>query len=155
MRKNEATLKRSKNNFADISEAERIKQAAKGGEKSGETRRKKKKLKEVLDLMLSCKIKDVGKAEMKEYQAMGIDGDDITYMAKLGKQLYDDATDLGNETRDRIRAIEAIHKIVEGNKLDITSGGEKIKQDPITIEVIDSRDKVETPEEETDNETED
>lgn len=31
-----------------------------------------------------------------------------------------------------------------GQKLDITSGGEKLKQEPITIEVIDSREQVDS-----------
>lgn len=133
------------NDLSKYPKEKHIEISRKGGLKSAEIRRKKREMKEILDAMLSCTVPKIKKAQKESFENMGVNGEDVTYMAELCLQMYKDATSQENDPRARLKAIELIHKIIDGNKIDITSGGEKIAHEPITIEVIDSRSKVAAP----------
>lgn len=102
---------------------ERHEIAVKGGHASGDARRYKKTMRELLDIALSEVIKDPKTGESKT-------GDEWIAAAMVNKAMNGDVT--------AYRTIAEMRGENAPQKIDITSGG--MPTQPITVEVIDRRD---------------
>lgn len=104
---------------------ERQEIARKGGIASGDSRRQKKTMRELLDIALSEVIKNPKTGESKT-------GDEWMAAAMMHKAMKGDVA--------AYRTIAEMRGENTPQKIDITSGG--MPTQPITVEVIDRRDQV-------------
>lgn len=114
---------------------ERHEIARKGGIASGDARRQKKTMRELLDIALSEVIKNPKTGESKT-------GDEWMAAAMMHKAMKGDVA--------AYRTIAEMRGENAPQKIDITSGG--MPTQPITVEVIDRRDQVDR-DENTDDES--
>lgn len=108
----------------------------KGGIASGAARRRKKTMRELLDIALSEVIKNPKTGESKT-------GDEWMAVAMVHKAMKGDVA--AYRTIAEMRGENATQKI------DITSGG--MPTQPITVEVIDRREQIDMKDEDTDDES--
>lgn len=117
---------RSPSNFATMTPEQHKALSAKGGIKSGETKRRKKTMREAMEVLLSVKVKDSKlKQEMKDYGIKGSDMDN--QMALVFKQFI---KALGGSTRAAEFFADVLgesSKTKESNTLDIEE-----EDDPMT-----------------------
>ena len=66
-----------------LSESEEREMRSRGGKKSGETRRRKKTIKETARMMLDMEIPAAGKELKAKLKAMGISEEDFTYQSAI------------------------------------------------------------------------
>lgn len=66
-----------------LSESEEREMRSRGGKKSGETRRRKKTMKETAKMMLDMEIPVAGKELKAKLKAMGISEEDFTYQSAI------------------------------------------------------------------------
>lgn len=66
-----------------LSESEEREMRSRGGKKSGETRRRKKTMKETARMMLDMEITAAGKELKAKLKAMGISEEDFTYQSAI------------------------------------------------------------------------
>ena len=66
-----------------LSESEEREMRSRGGKKSGETRRRKKTMKETAKMMLDMEIPAAGKELKAKLKAMGISEEDFTYQSAI------------------------------------------------------------------------
>lgn len=66
-----------------LSESEEREMRSRGGKKSGETRRRKKTMKETARMMLDMEIPAAGKELKAKLKAMGISEEDFTYQSAI------------------------------------------------------------------------
>ena len=126
---------------------------SKGGFNSGKVRRERRAMAEILCLMMNKPISKSHAAAKKALAQIGISSKDATNGALVNLQLVNLALSSQVDARTKLRAIEMIHQFIDGRKLDITSQGKEIRKGPLIVQVIDSREQVETQEDDdTDNE---
>ncbi len=122
---------RSPSNFATMTPEEHKAACSRGGQKSGETRRRKKTMREAMEVLLSVKVKDPNlKQEMKDYGIKGSDMDN--QMALVFKQFI---KALGGSTR----AAEFFADVLgESSKTKETNAlGIEEEDDPMTKSIKD------------------
>lgn len=108
----------------------------KGGIASGEARRRKKTMRELLDIALSEVIKNPNTGESKT-------GEEWVAAALMRKAMKGDVA--------AYRTIAEMRGENAPQKIDITSGG--MPTQPITVEVIDRREQIDMKDENTDDES--
>ncbi len=124
------------------SEEERKQLASKGGKRSGEVRRMRRELADILIQMINHPLPKDNRQAREALRKMGISPDEATFGASINLQLINLALNRKADHNTNLRAIEAIYKHVEGEKIDITSGGKELSREPLVIEVIDRREQV-------------
>ena len=118
----------------------------KGGIKSAQVKRSKRAMADVLAQMINSPLPiEKGKA-MEALRKMGVNGEEATNGALINLQLLNLALSNQVDNKTKLKAIELIHKFVDGQKLDVTTNGKEINQAPLLIEVIDKREQVESDE---------
>lgn len=103
--------------------------ASKAGKKSGEKRREKRDMRAALKTILDAKF--VGRETDVEdvRQALKDAGfTNATNTDALCVRLFSIASNPDEKTADRLKAIEDIHKFVEGETLDLTTKGESLNK---------------------------
>lgn len=118
----------------------------KGGIKSAQVRKTKRAMADVLSQMINSPLPIEKGNAIEALREMGIDGEEATNGALLNMQLLNLALSNQVDDKTKLRAIELIHKFVDGQKLDVTTNGKEINQAPLLIEVIDKREQVESDE---------
>lgn len=121
----------------------------KGGIKSAQAKKAKRAMAEVLSQMINSPLTLDKSNAIEALHKIGIEGEEATNGALINLQLLNLALSNQVDNKTKLKAIELIHKFVDGQKIDITSNGKDIQQEPILIEVIDSREQVDS---ETDEE---
>lgn len=121
----------------------------KGGIKSAQAKKAKRAMAEVLSQMINSPLTLDKSNAIEALRKIGIEGEEATNGALINLQLLNLALSNQVDNKTKLKAIELIHKFVDGQKIDITSNGKDIQQEPILIEVIDSREQVDS---ETDEE---
>lgn len=124
----------------------------KGGIKSGEQRRKKKLLREVLLDIMNNPVSQNQKSLISALMDFGIKKNEATYVSCICLQLLNISMSSKIEPQYKLKSIELINKIIEGDKMDITSNGKDIIGMPLTIEVIDKKEQVTNNDKDSNNE---
>lgn len=124
----------------------------KGGIKSGEQRRKKKLLREVLLDIMNNPVPKNQKSLISALMDFGVKKNEATYVSCICLQLLNISMSSKVEPQYKLKSIELINKIIEGNKMDITSNGKDVIGVPLTIEVIDKKEQITSNDEDSNNE---
>ena len=130
------------------SQEERKRLGSKGGKNSAEAKKVRKAMTDILNQMINQPLPLNQKKARDALRRMGFAADEATNGALINLQLLNLALGGNIDTRVKLKAIEMIHKFIDGQKIDITTNGKDMQREPIVIEVIDSREQV-------DKETED
>ncbi|WP_444355656.1 hypothetical protein [Prevotellamassilia timonensis] len=110
----------------------------KGGRNSGKSRREKRAMADVL---------------RKALKKLGISSADATNAALINLQLVNLALSSSVDNKTKLRAIELIHRFIDGQKVDVTTNGKDVAKEPLVVQVIDSREQVDKQDnEDTDDE---
>lgn len=137
---------------SEIPKEEHKEMSRKGGIKSGEQRRKKRLLKDVLVEIMNNPVPESQKSLLSALKDFGVKEDEATFVSCICLQLLNLSMGSKVETQYKLKSIELIYKIIEGGKMDITSNGKDIKGMPLTIEVIEKKEQVADNGEDSDNE---
>lgn len=131
----------------------RRKLGSKGGKNSGRKRREKRAMYEILDAMINQPIAANQKRAREALKKLGIDSEDATNGALINLQLINLALSGQVDAKVKLRAIELIHRFIDGQKFDVTTNGKDVVKDPLIVQVIDNRNQVDDiNDEDTDNE---
>lgn len=131
----------------------RRKLGSKGGENSGRKRREKRAMYEILNAMINQPIAANQKRAREALKKLGIDSEDATNGALINLQLINLALSGQVDAKVKLRAIELIHRFIDGQKFDVTTNGKDVVKDPLIVQVIDNRNQVDDiNDEDTDNE---
>lgn len=132
------------------SQEERKRLGSKGGRNSAEAKKVRKAMADILNQMINQPLPLNQKKARDALRKMGFTADEATNGALINLQLLNLALGGNIDVRVKLKAIEMIHKFVDGQKIDITTNGKDVKREPIIVEVIDSSEQVdrETDEEE-------
>lgn len=117
---------------------------SKGGKNSGKIRREKRAMYEILNAMINQPIAANQKKAREALKKLGINSADATNGALINLQLINLALSGQVDAKVKLRAIELIHRFVDGQKLDVTTNGKDIAREPLMVEIIDSREQVDT-----------
>lgn len=130
----------------------RKKLGSKGGKRSAKVRREKRAMADVLRMMIEQPIPSNQKKAREALEKLGITSKDATNAALINLQLVNLALSSSVEDRVKLKAIELIHRFLDGQKVDVTTNGKEVTKDPLIVQVIDSREQVDKSEDEdTDN----
>jgi hypothetical protein len=131
----------------------RKKLGSKGGKNSGKIRREKRAMYEILNAMINQPIAANQRRAREALKKLGIDSEDATNGALINLQLINLALSGQVDAKVKLRAIELIHRFIDGQKFDVTTNGKDVVKDPLIVQVIDNRNQVDdTNDEDTDNE---
>lgn len=131
----------------------RKKLGSKGGKRSAKARREKRAMADVLRMMIEQPIPSNRKKAREALEKLGITSKDATNAALINLQLVNLALSSSVEDRVKLKAIELIHRFLDGQKVDVTTNGKEVAKEPLIVQVIDSREQVDKPEnKDTDNE---
>ncbi len=133
--KRENNLKTTQKSKAEIKAV-----ASKAGKKSGEKRREKRDMRTALKTILDAKYVGQGADVNEVKQALKDAGfTNATNTDALCVQLFSIATNPDEKTADRLKAIEDIHKFVEGDSLDLTTKGESLNKQSAILSIKQAR----------------
>ena len=140
--------KREKNlvSLAARSVAERKAIASKGAMRCNEIRRERKNFEAALSVILSTPLNKDEDDLRTALKNMGVKK--ATQIDALCLKLRNIAMDDDERTADRLKAIELIHKFVDGEKMDFTTNGETINRPPTSHSLEEARRLLEKLEEE-------
>ena len=99
---------------------------------------------EILNAMINQPIAANQKKAREALKKLGINSADATNGALINLQLINLALSGQVDAKVKLRAIELIHRFVDGQKLDVTTNGKDITREPLMVEIIDSREQVNT-----------
>lgn len=119
----------------------RKKLGSKGGKNSGKIRREKRAMYEILNAMINQPIAANQKKAREALKRLGIDSEDATNGALINLQLINLALSGQVDAKVKLRAIELIHRFVDGQKIDVTTNGKdvtKIQSDPLQLHIVTS-----------------
>ena len=119
----------------------------KGGYASAKVRREKKAMAETLRMMIDQPVDTNNQAVIKALRKVGIKSEEATNAALINLQLMNLALSSSVDEKTKLKAIELIHKFIDGQKVDVTTNGKEMVKRPLVIEVIDSREQVRTDDE--------
>lgn len=126
---------------------------SKGGKNSGKIRREKRAMYEILNAMINQPIAANQKKAREALKKLGINSADATNGALINLQLINLALSGQVDAKVKLRAIELIHRFIDGQKFDVTTNGKDVVKDPLIVQVIDNRNQVDDiNDEDTDNE---
>lgn len=114
---------------------------SKGGKNSGKIRREKRAMYEILNAMINQPIAANQKRAREALKKLGIDSEDATNGALINLQLINLALSGQVDAKVKLRAIELIHRFVDGQKFDVTTNGKdvtKIQSDPLQLHIVTS-----------------
>lgn len=114
---------------------------SKGGKNSGKIRREKRAMYEILNAMINQPIAANQKRAREALKKLGIDSEDATNGALINLQLINLALSGQVDAKVKLRAIELIHRFVDGQKIDVTTNGKdftKIQSDPLQLHIVTS-----------------
>lgn len=114
----------------------------KGGRNSAEAKKVRKAMADILNQMINQPLPLNQKKARDALRKMGFTADEATNGALINLQLLNLALGGNIDVRVKLKAIEMIHKFVDGQKIDITTNGKDVKREPIIVEVIDSSEQV-------------
>lgn len=114
----------------------------KGGLKSGEVRRARRAMVDLLNQMVNQPLPTSQKKAREALAKFGFSGEEATNGALINLQLMNLALSNQVENKTKLRAIEMIHKFIDGQKFDVTTDGKSLNQAPLLIEIIDKREQV-------------
>ncbi len=126
----------------------RKKLGSKGGKRSAKVRREKRAMADVLRMMIEQPIPSNQKKAREALEKLGITSKDATNAALINLQLVNLALSSSVEDRVKLKAIELIHRFLDGQKVDVTTNGKEVAKEPLIVQVIDSREQVDNPEDE-------
>ena len=129
--------KREKNlvSLAARSVAERKAIASKGAMRCNEIKRERKNFEDALSVILSAPLKEEDlRTALKN---MGVKK--ATQIDALCLKLRNIAMDDDERTADSLKAIELIHKFVDGEKMDFTTNGETMNRPPTLHSLEEAR----------------
>lgn len=112
----------------------------KGGLKKSENMKKRKAMRDIIKEMLDRPISRTQAKTRTALRKMGVSGDDATNLAAVCLQLFNLSMNSQVESKTKLRAIEMIHKIVDGDSIDITTNGKDITQEPLQVHVVTNSD---------------
>lgn len=124
----------------------------KGGYASGRAKREKKAMAEILRMMIDQPIDKANATVVSALKKVGISSEEATNGALINLQLMNLALSSSVDEKTKLRAIEMIHRFIDGQKVDVTTNGKEVTHEPLVIEVIDSREQVIKDDEEDDEE---
>ena len=124
------------------SQEERKRLGSKGGKNSAEAKKVRKAMADILNQMINQPLPLNQKKARDALRKMGFTADEATNGALINLQLLNLALGGNIDVRVKLKAIEMIHKFVDGQKIDITTNGKDVKREPIIVEVIDSSEQV-------------
>lgn len=131
----------------------RKKLGSKGGKNSAKVRKEKRAMADVLRMMIEQPIPSNQKKAIESLKKLGITSTDATNAALVNLQLVNLALSNSVDNKTKLRAIELIHRFIDGQKVDVTTNGKDVAKEPLVVQVIDSREQVDKPDnEDTDNE---
>ncbi len=137
------------------SQEERKRLGSKGGKNSAEAKKVRKAMADILSQMINQPLPLNQKKARDALRKMGFTADEATNGALINLQLLNLALGGNVGVRDKLKAIEMIHKFVDGQKIDITTNGKDVKTDTVIVEVIDSREQVDKETEDEEQDTDD
>ena len=114
---------------------------SKGGKNSGKIRREKRAMYEILNAMINQPIAANQKKAREALKKLGINSADATNGALINLQLINLALSGQVDAKVKLRAIELIHRFVDGQKIDVTTNGKdvtKIQSDPLQLHIVTS-----------------
>lgn len=114
---------------------------SKGGKNSGKIRREKRAMYEILNAMINQPIAANQRRAREALKKLGIDSEDATNGALINLQLINLALSGQVDAKVKLRAIELIHRFVDGQKIDVTTNGKdvtKIQSDPLQLHIVTS-----------------
>lgn len=114
----------------------------KGGIASGRAKREKKAMSEILRMMIDQPIDKANATIVSALKKVGISSEEATNGALINLQLMNLALSSSVDEKTKLRAIEMIHRFLDGQKVDVTTNGKEVTHEPLVIEVIDSREQV-------------
>lgn len=114
----------------------------KGGRNSGKSRREKRAMAEILRMMIDQPIDKANATIVSALKKVGISSEEATNGALINLQLMNLALSSSVDEKTKLRAIEMIHRFIDGQKVDVTTNGKEVTHEPLVIEVIDSREQV-------------
>ena len=124
------------------SQEERKRLGSKGGKNSAEAKKVRKAMADILNQMINQPLPLNQKKARDALRKMGFTAEEATNGALINLQLLNLALGGNIDVRVKLKAIEMIHKFVDGQKIDITTNGKDVKREPIIVEVIDSSEQV-------------
>ena len=108
---------------------------------------------EILNAMINQPIAANQRRAREALKKLGIDSEDATNGALINLQLINLALSGQVDAKVKLRAIELIHRFIDGQKFDVTTNGKDVVKDPLIVQVIDNRNQVDDiNDEDTDNE---
>lgn len=117
---NDKNLKKGKNTqFDKLTSEELVKIAQRGGIKSGEVRRKRKAMKEQMEMLLTLPLKNT--KLKKQLQEIGINEEEINNQMALIVSLYQTALKGGTNSVQAFSYIQELVEKKEENKTDISN----------------------------------
>lgn len=125
----------------------------KGGIASGRAKREKKAMSEILRMMIDQPIDKANATIVSALKKVGISSEEATNGALINLQLMNLALSSSVDEKTKLRAIEMIHRFIDGQKVDVTTNGKEVTHEPLVIEVIDSREQVINEDDDEDEET--
>lgn len=114
---------------------------SKGGKNSGKIRREKRAMYEILNAMINQPIAANQKKAREALKKLGINSADATNGALINLQLINLALSGQVDAKVKLRAIELIHRFVDGQKIDVTTNGKdvtKIQSEPLQLHIVTS-----------------
>lgn len=114
----------------------------KGGLNSAKVKRERKAMSDILRLMIDQPVDKHNDGILNALKKIGITSEEATNGALINLQLINLALSSSVDEKTKLRAIELIHKFLDGQKVDVTTNGRDVVQKPFVIEVIDSREQV-------------
>lgn len=121
---------------------ERKELGSKGGKKSAEKKKQQRTLSEIVSRIFNMPLSSLSEEEKEALKGADFTEDEITNGVAIGNKLIRMALSPDVEDNVRLRAIATIYKIIDTQKIDITTNGKDITREPLLIEVIDSREQV-------------
>ncbi len=121
----------------------RKKLGSKGGRNSGKSRREKRAMADVLRMMIEQPIPANQRNAVQALKKLGISSADATNAALINLQLVNLALSSSVDNKTKLRAIELIHRFIDGQKVDVTTNGKdvaKIQSDPLQLHIVTSTD---------------
>lgn len=115
----------------------------KGGRNSGKSRREKRAMADVLRMMIEQPIPANQRNAVQALKKVGISSADATNAALINLQLVNLALSSSVDNKTKLRAIELIHRFIDGQKVDVTTNGKdvaKIQSDPLQLHIVTSTD---------------
>lgn len=125
----------------------------KGGLNAAKARRERKAMSDILRLMIDQPVDKRNDSILNALKKVGITSEEATNGALINLQLMNLALSSSVDEKTKLRAIELIHKFLDGQKVDVTTNGRDVVQKPFVIEVIDSREQVNNEQENDEEES--